>query len=469
MKGRWTAVLCSILIIMILAACGSNKEKAANGEDATSAVQVITVKKEPLSTVYNLSGTLRPNQEASISFQAAGEIQKTLVEEGDKVKAGQILAVVDDAAAQLQLKQAQKGVKQAEGQLNAAKAGVAAAEAQVDAAAAQLETAEANLATVKKGASAQKLAQAQNAVTQAQNAYDKLKTDADRYLNLYANGLISLDEYEKFQVQLKDAETALDNAKQSLSELTEGATPEQIRTANATVSQAKAGKSSAEAAVAQARGSLTQAQAAYDQVVAKQQQAELALSQTKLIAPVGGAVLNKKVVVGQTVSAGAEGFVIGSIDTLKVLIPVPNDQASEWTMGQSITLEQNGVALQGTVKRISPVTNQGTGTISVEANVPNPKHQWIPGQVVRAGRSVSEQEGIFVPVGAVISNGQEPYVFRYVNGKAVKTIVKLGTHLSEDNRQSIASGLKEGDVVVSSGADSLFNGDAITILEENAK
>lgn len=469
MKGRWTATLCSILIIMILAACGSNNEKAAHGEDSTSAVQVITVKKEPLSTLYNLSGTLRPNQEASISFQTAGEIQKTLVEEGDKVKAGQVLAVVDNANAQLQLRQAQSGVKQAAGQLSAAKAGVAAAEAQVDAAAAQLETAEANLATLKKGASAQKLAQAQNAVTQAQNAYDKLKTDADRYLNLYSNGLISLDEYEKFQVQFKDAETALDNAKQSLSELTEGATPEQSRTANAAVSQAKAGKVSAEAAVSQARGSLAQAQAAYDQAVAKQQQAELALSQTQLIAPVGGVILEKKAVVGQTVSAGAEGFMIGSIDTLKVTIPVPSDQASAWKAGQSITLEQNGVALQGTVNRISPVTNQGTGTISVEVNVPNPKHDWIPGQVVRAGRSVSEQEGIFVPVGAVISNGQEPYVFRYINGKAVKTVVKLGAHLSEDNRQSIVSGLKEGDVVVSSGAESLFDGDAIAILEENVK
>lgn len=468
MKGRWTAVLLAILFIMILAACGSNKEQAANGETATS-VQVITVKKEPLNTAYILSGTLKPNQEASISFQAAGEIKQTLVEAGDEVKAGQVLAVVDDAVEQLQLKQAQSGVAQAEGQLTAAKAGVLAAEAQLKSAAAQLETAEANLSTVEKGASAQKLAQAQNTVTKAQSAYDKLKTDAERYLNLYTNGLISLDDYEKFQVQLKDADTTLDNAKQTLSELTEGATVEQRKTANAAVDQAKAGKSSAEAAVSQARGSLAQAQAAYDQAVAQQQQAELALSKTKLIAPVSGSILEKKAVVGQIASAGAEGFIIGSVDTLKVAIPVPNDQAADWKMGQTITLEQSGVARQGIVKRISPVTNQGTGSISVEVDVPNPQHDWIPGQVVRAGRSVAGQEGLLVPTGAVISNGQEPYVFRYVSGKAVKTVVELGAHMSEDNRLSIASGLKEGDVVVSYGADSLFDGDAIVSVEDNAK
>lgn len=102
-------------------------------------------------------------------------------------------------------------------------------------------------------------------------------------------------------------------------------------------------------------------------------------------------------------------------------------------------------------------------------SVPNPKQDWIPGQVVRVGLSSAGQEGIFVPAGAVVSNGQEPYVFKHVNGKAVKTVVELGARISEDNRLSIASGLHEGDVVVSIGADRLFDGDTITVVEDSAK
>lgn len=122
MKGRWPALFLAISMMMITAACGSADKGTASGEVAT-AVQVITIKKEPLNAEYNFSGTLKPEQEASISFQVAGQIEQTLVEAGDPIKAGDVLAVIDDENAQLQLKQAQNGVAQAAGQLSAAKAG----------------------------------------------------------------------------------------------------------------------------------------------------------------------------------------------------------------------------------------------------------------------------------------------------------------------------------------------------------
>ncbi|AZK45899.1 efflux RND transporter periplasmic adaptor subunit [Paenibacillus lentus] len=468
MKGRWSAIFLAISMMMTTAACSSANNQSASEEEAV-AVQVITIKKEPLNAEYNFSGTLKPEVEASIAFQVNGEIKQTLVEAGDRVKSGDVLAIVDDENAQLQLKQAQNGVAQATGQLSAAKAGVQAAEAQAKAAKAQLDTAEANFTAVEKGASAQKLAQTQNAVAMAQSAYDKFLADEERYSNLYSAGLISLDDYEKFQLQFKDAETSLENAKQVLSELTEGATPEQRKSAQAGVEQAQAGQSAAEAAVTQAKAAQMQAQAAYDQATVQLEQVQLALSKTKLTAPLDGVILSKRAIVGQMAPAGAEAFVIGTVDTLMVPIAVPSEQASDWKPGQEVALEQNGTTRQGTVVRVSPATNQGTGTLTVEVSVPNPKQDWIPGQVVRVGLSSTGQEGIFVPAGAVISNGQEPYVFKHVNGKAVKTVIELGNRISEDNRLSIASGLHEGDAVVSVGADRLFDGDSITIVEGYAE
>ncbi|WP_110931031.1 efflux RND transporter periplasmic adaptor subunit [Paenibacillus bouchesdurhonensis] len=468
MKGRWSALFLAFSMIIITAACSSADNQTASKEEATT-VQVITIKKEPLNAEYNFSGTLKPELEASISFQVSGEIKQTLAEVGDRIKSGDVLTIVDDENAQLQLRQAQNGVAQAAGQLSAAKAGVEAAQAQAKAAKAQLDTAEASFTALEKGASAQKLAQTQNAVAMAQSAYDKFLADEERYSNLYSAGLISLDDYEKFQLQFKDAETSLENAKQSLSELTEGATAEQRKSAQAGVEQAKAGQSAAEAAVSQAKGAQIQAQAAYDQATVQLEQVQLSLSKTKLTAPLDGVVLSKRAVVGQMAPAGAEAYVIGKLDTLMVPIAVPSEQAADWKPGQVVALEQNGTKRQGTVVRVSPATNQGTGTLTVEVSVPNAEQDWIPGQVVRVGLSSIGQEGIFVPAGAVVSNGQEPYVFRLANGKAVKTVVELGARMSEDNRLSIASGLHEGDVVVSVGADSLFDGDTITIVEDNAE
>ncbi|WP_068783028.1 efflux RND transporter periplasmic adaptor subunit [Paenibacillus phocaensis] len=452
MKGRFLGLGLAALLTISLAACssGNDGETAAEKTDTTT-VEVMQVKSEPLKTEYNLSGTLQSADSTAVSFQASGEVKQTLVEVGDQVKEGDVLAILDDEPARLQLKQAQSGVAQAEGQVSAAKAGLATAEAQI-------RSAEANLAAVEKGASEEQIAMAQNQVKQAEDGYFKVKADAERYSNLYTEGLISLDDYEKTQIQLKNAENSLDSAKQQLAEVTKGATKEQREAAAAGLEQARSGKQSALAAKSQAEAGYKNAQAA-------REQAELALSKAKLTATVSGTVLEKMVVAGQAAGAGNPAFVIGSTTQLKVLLPVPDSEISAWKAGQKVDLALAGETRTGTVKRVYPQTNAGTGTISVEVSVPNPNKDWFPGQVVKAGLQVSGEQGILIPAEAVISNGQEPYVFRNVNGKAVKTPVKLGDEIVE-NRFRILSGLQVGDVIVSAGADGLFDGFAIATAED---
>ncbi|MEF2966436.1 efflux RND transporter periplasmic adaptor subunit [Paenibacillus sp. M1] len=452
MKGRYSYLIMAALLTLSLTACssGNNAESAASNDDSV-VVDVIQVKNEPLDTVYDLSGTLQSYDSAVVSFQASGEIKQTLVEVGDTVKAGDVLAVLDDEPAKLQLAQAESGVAQAEGQVSAAKAGIAQAEAQI-------KTAEANLSSVEKGASQQQLAQAENQVKQAEDAYTKMKADADRYQNLYQEGLISLSDYENSQVQLKNVENQLDSAKQALSQLTDGATEEQRKIAQSSLDQAKSGKQSALAAQ-------SQAQAGYKNALTARDQAELALSKTKVIAPIDGTVLQNSAVVGQMAGAGAQAYTIGSTETLKLILPVQDSQIADWQAGQKVDVELSGTTRTGTVQRIYPQTNAGTGTVSVEVTVPNPDKDWIPGQVVKAGKQTGGEKGILVPAEAVISNGQQPYVFRAVDGKAVKTVVELGKEII-GNRFRIVSGLQEGDTIVSAGADALFDGDAIKTAED---
>lgn len=454
MKGRCLPVLIAAIFTLSLTACssGNDGETAAANADST-AVEVIRVKQEPLNTVYDLSGTLQSADSATVSFQASGEIKQILVEVGDQVKEGDVLAVLDDEQARLQLDQAKSGVAQAEGQVSAANAGLASIEAQI-------KSAEANLSAVKKGASEQQLSLAENQVKQAEDAYTKVKADADRYQKLYAEGLISLNEYEQSQLQLKNAENSLDSAKKQLEEVTNGATDEQIKAAEAALEQAQSGKLSALASKAQA-------EAGYQNALATRKQAELALSKSKLTATVSGTVLDKFVVAGQAAGAGTPAFVIGSTTQLKVLLPVPDSEISAWKAGQKVDAALGGETRTGTVARVYPQTNMGTGTISVEVSVPNPNKDWFPGQVVKAGLQVSDKKGILVPAEAVISNGQEPYVFRAVDGKAVKTTVELGDETIE-NRFRILSGLQEGDVVVTAGAEGLFDGYSIVTAEDMA-
>jgi len=179
-----------------------------------------------------------------------------------------------------------------------------------------------------------------------------------------------------------------------------------------------------------------------------------------LSAPIKGVVINKLVSKGQLVSAGTAAYRIGQINELKVVLPVPDYEIKQWKIDDTVALTLYGETREGKVTKINPATNSGTGTISVEVKLPNPKHDWHPGQLVQIARKVNGENGMFVPVQSVINRGEkEPYVYVAINEKAIKKPVQIGTISGQ--YLEITSGLTMGEQVVSRGADRLFDGDRI--------
>jgi RND family efflux transporter MFP subunit len=227
--------------------------------------------------------------------------------------------------------------------------------------------------------------------------------------------------------------------------------------------QAIAAKDQAIASKGQTVAAKGQTEAAYEQALIGKQQVEYTLSKTALQAPAAGVVLEKLISAGQLVNAGEPVYRLGRTDQLKILLPVPDSEINKWKVDQVVGVTLYEEARKGKVSKIYPQTNQNTGTISVEVVIPNPKFDWYPGQVIKATKETSENKGILVPVESVISSGDEPYVFKEKNGKAVKTIVETGNLVG--NQFEIVDGLKEGDKIVTRGADLLFNGDALKTSE----
>ncbi len=449
MKGHWSRILVITLCVLLLTACTSNKEAAEQGKQA-NIVRVTEVQKQALHNEYVYSGALQPMEQVAVTFQAAGEIKQTLAEVGDVVQVGDVLAVLDSEYAQLQLDQARSGVNQAQAMIEAASAGIEASDAQIRAA-------QAELATAKKGASEQQIAQAKNGVAQAEAAYNKVKADAERYKLLYDQGAVSQSDYEGIQLQLDNAEKTLANAKESLSQVLEGATEEQIKAVTAMVHQAEAGKQSSLA-------SLTQAQAGYANALTVQEQAALALSKTSVTATISGSILEKFATAGQMTAAGSPAYSVGVIDQMKVLLPIPDYMTNHWNVGQEVQVKLYDEVRVGKVNRVSPQTNFGSGTVSVEVVVPNEKHDWKAGQIVTAKIEIEQESGFLIPVESVVSYGEQPHVFCNVNGIAVKKDVVLGKNIVE-NQFHVIEGLQEGDKVIVTGVNKLFDGDLIQVME----
>lgn len=477
MKKRWSlisSVLCASLLISACSAADATQGKGKTEREAVS-VEVVTATKQSLDAISSLSGTLQPYNEVNLSFQLSGVIENIGVEIGDEISEGSTLAKLIDTDYQLQLEQANNTVDQAQASVSAAEAAVKSssvsiksAEASLAAANAQINSAQASLDAVLDGARKQERAQSKLAVDNAQKAYDNAKINAERMKALLDQGLVSKQEYENAELALANAKTTLETAKESYSLIEEGATEAQIKQSEASVESAKANKtqastgiSQADAAKEQAIASKEQAEAVYKQALNSKEVAEQTLAKTILEAPMAGVVLDKLVSDGDYISPGTSVLKIGDTSQLKVLLPVPDSEIKEWKVGDDVNVTLYDEVKTGKVNIIYPQTNDGTGTVSVEVIIPNDDSKWLPGQIVKANRVSNDNQGILVPIEAVISNGVKPYVFKNVDGIAVKTEVETGDMVN--NKIHIISGLVEGDEVVVRGGTLLLDGDPLKV------
>ena len=458
-----------VVLSMMLTGCSA----APAAVHPANTVSLIQVKETPLTTIYDLSGTLQARTSSPVSFEMGGTVDSLGVDIGATVSQGTILARLDTDDLDLKVAEAQQAVQQAAAGQSSATASLSnaravrtAAEASVAAAQAQVEGARSKQQGVLDGARSQQKAQARNAVSKAQAAYNQAQSAAKRAEALYQNGLLSQQENEQAQTALSNAEAALNDAKEQLSLTLEGASTSDRASAAAAVKQAQVGiesarasVSQAEAGIQQAEAGVEQAQASYDQAMVALDQARLARSKSILKSPLSGVVLDKTISAGQVAGAGTSAFTVGEIDHLKVLLPVPDSEIGQWKKGQQVSITLYDEQRTGTITTIYPKTNDNTGSISVEVQIANPKHDWKPGQVVKASRQIGAKKGIMVPIAAVISTDDAPYVFRNINSKAVRTPVQTGSLYN--NQLVITSGLKPGDQIVTSGADRLFDGDPI--------
>ncbi|MFD1886376.1 HlyD family secretion protein [Paenibacillus wenxiniae] len=270
---------------------------------------------------------------ASTSFKLAGRVSKLLVDEGDHVKKGQLLAVLDSgelqdkvAQAQAALKTAQANVSQAQAGVAQAKAGITQAQAGVtqaqaaeqaaqvkvsqgttavqvtaESSASQVQQAEAAVAAakakwqaVKSGARPEEIAQARTATASARDALATAQKGLSRTQQLYEAGLATDAALDQAKLQQQQAQAQYDAAleKQKLAE--KGSRQEEIDAAYAQYQQAQAAVKEAQAGQGQvslrqedvkaAQAAVNQAQGAAEQAngTVAQAQANQTLAQAKV-------------------------------------------------------------------------------------------------------------------------------------------------------------------------------------------
>jgi RND family efflux transporter MFP subunit len=191
----------------------------------------------------------------------------------------------------------------------------------------------------------------------------------------------------------------------------------------------------------------------------------------RVVAPFDGVLTSRNIDVGDLVNEGNGGagkalFTVAQIDPLRLYVFVPQAYARQVKVGDEVTVsmaEHQGGEYKGTIARTARAIDTGTRTMQVEIRVPNPNDALIAGAYVQATLPIKQDgSALLVPTNVLLFRPDGPRVATVDSGGHVRlSKVKLGTDFGSS--VAILSGLKADDRVVVNPADSLADGDVVTL------
>jgi HlyD family secretion protein len=213
--------------------------------------------------------------------------------------------------------------------------------------------------------------------------------------------------------------------------------------------------------VKQAEGQLAQAQAGLAN-------AELALSQTRVTAPVDGVVSQKLV---------APGAFVGQTTSIITLVPpglnvvanVPEQQLGSIQVGQLVNFNVSaypGTNFQGQVSTISPTVDPQTRTVQIQIQPTNDQGQLRGGMLANLGIvTATQQDVLTVPRTALVNSGAaaqgQPSSLWVIDPNNIVRATPVTLGLVNDTRAEVTSGVSEGQLVATGSISTLADGQAV--------
>ncbi|WP_017754785.1 HlyD family secretion protein [Calidifontibacillus oryziterrae] len=323
-------MLLSLLAIIIVATGCSAKVSSLFGKDQLT-----------------LTGDIQ-NNIISATSTVAGKIIEMNKAQGETVKKGDVIAVIDNTNQKYTVDQLQAVVDLKKAKLEELQAGTRLE--QIEQAEAQVRAAKAKLDLITSGTRKEQIAQAKNSVAIAEEAvksmqltYDHIETQYKKTVTLYNEGAVSQNQLDQAKLeldtkakQLASTKYQLETAKQQLALLENGATPEEI---NAT-------KANYDAAVAQlkllesgaTKQTIDAAKADLEQSIAQLNVAKNNLANSTITALADGIIVSKNFELGDVAGVGSNIADIAIQDDVYVLCYLPNEYLDKISYNQELTV-----------------------------------------------------------------------------------------------------------------------------------
>lgn len=196
-------------------------------------------------------------------------------------------------------------------------------------------------------------------------------------------------------------------------------------------------------------------------------EAQLALSRTQITSPTSSLVNEISVEQGDFLAVGDPVAQILQLNHVKVTVGVPeSDVAAVFNLDEANVIIDalNGLRVKGHKIFLSRQTRTLARLYDLELSVPNPNGYILPGMFARV-ELVKQvfNRALTIPLYAVISQGEERFVFIEEDGRAEKRMITLG--ILVDWQVQVTSGLKQGDRVIVVGHRFLDEGQEVKIIK----
>lgn len=213
---------------------------------------------------------------------------------------------------------------------------------------------------------------------------------------------------------------------------------------------------------------LDEAEAQLKDLTAQRSEAQLALSRTKIISPIRGRVNEIKAKQGNFVAVGDPVAQVLQFDQVKVTVGVPeSDVAFVFDLNEAdiIIDALNKRKVKGKKVFLSRQPSSLARLFDLELRVPNPDGHILPGMFARVEliKQIFNQ-ALTVPLYAIITQGDNRFVYIEKNGHAERRNVEMGPLI--DWQVQVTSGLRAGESVIIVGQRFLSDGQKVEVIKD---
>ncbi len=409
------AVTVGLLIAgLLLAGCGKSEKKEADDAEPPAQVQVDSVTRGPIDLIVEGDAVLFPVNQANVTSKISAPVRRILVNRGDHVKAGQLLAELEnrDLAAS-----AEEGRQ-------------------------QMDQAQAALQTTSAATVPEDRTKALADVQADQQALEAAKKVYESRVELQKQGALAMKLVDDARVAMVQAQSQLDTAQRHLQSVQQVTSTEQVKSAQAQVNAAKAH---------------------YDSLAAQVTFAEVR-------SPISGIVSDRPVYPGDTPVTGMPIVSIVDISKVVARANIAVKDAAPIQVGKPATITGPEGVLTGKVTVVSPAVDPNTTTVQVWVEAENPGEKMKPGGTVRVSiRADLIKDTLLVPKSALLNSdegGEKVMVVTQSGKDSIAHERKVTVGVREGNRVQILGGVQEGEKVITSGGLGVDDKAKVTIKSE---